>query len=46
MKKILFLISFLGITVMLTACEFHSKQAKDDTYYKRTQSVEWPAEEK
>ena len=42
MKKILFL-TLIASMVALSACEFHSKQPKDDTYYKRTQSVEWPS---
>ena len=29
-------------TLALVACAYHGKQPKDDTYYKRTQSVEWP----
>ena len=41
MKKLLILICLMTLSV-LTACEFHSKQQKDDTYYKRTQGVEWP----
>ncbi len=39
MKRILFLL--LGLLV-LSACAFHGKQTQDDTYYKRTQGVEWP----
>ena len=46
MKKLFYLIAFTAIMVLLAACEFHSKQAKDDTYYKRTQSVAWPGEAK
>lgn len=41
MKKFLVL-SLLFVLVVLSACEFHTKQPKDDTYYKRTQSVGWP----
>lgn len=43
MKKLLFIICILG-TLALLACSFHGKQPKDDTYYKRTQSVGWPTE--
>ena len=42
MKKVFLLIS--AISILTTACAFHGKQAKDDTYYKRTQSIEWPAD--
>lgn len=41
MKKTLVLFLLLGL-VALSACSFHGKQPKDDTYYKKTQSVEWP----
>lgn len=41
MKKILVL--FLGLAV-LSACAFHGKQEKDETYYKRTQGIEWPSD--
>ena len=39
---------FLVITMicaMLGACAFHSKQPKDDAYYKRTQGIAWPDEQ-
>ena len=45
MKKLLFLICIIS-TFVITACAFHGKQDKDDTYYKRTQSVEWPGDNK
>ena len=41
MKKIVLLAMIIS-TMILSACAFHSKQPKDDTYYTRTQSVEWP----
>ncbi len=39
MKKILFCALLLGF---ITACSYNAKQPKDDTYYKRTQSIAWP----
>lgn len=45
MKKSLLLLFTLGL-VFLSACSYHGKQEKDDTYYKRTQSVEWPGTER
>ena len=42
MKKLLFVACIMGMLALM-ACSFHSKQPKDDTYYKRTQSVEWPS---
>ena len=45
MKNVLILFLLFGLMV-LSACAYHSKQAKDDTYYKRTQSVEWPSASK
>ena len=39
MKKIFLMIL---LAVVLGACAFHAKQPKDDTYYKKTQSVGWP----
>ena len=41
MKQII-LLAMIILTIVLAACEFHTKQPKDDTYYKRTQSVSWP----
>ena len=42
MKKAMLLT--LMVTILgLSACAFHGKQEKDDAYYKRTQSVEWPS---
>ena len=43
MKKISILFLLLG-AMTLSACAFHGKQQKDDAYYKRTQSVEWPSD--
>ena len=45
MKKLLVFVCLMALCG-LTACEFHSKQAKDDTYYKRTQSIDWPEQGK
>ena len=39
MRKILILALAFGF---ISACSFHGKQPKDDTYYKKTQSVAWP----
>ena len=39
MRKILILALLVGF---ISACSFHSKQAKDDTYYKKTQGIAWP----
>lgn len=30
----------------LCACEYHTKQTKDEIYYKRTQGIEWPEEQR
>ena len=39
MKKFLILALIAGF---VSACAFHAKQPKDDTYYKKTQTVGWP----
>ena len=39
MRKLLILALVMGV---LSACSFHSKQPKDDTYYKKTQGIAWP----
>lgn len=39
MKKLLLI---MAVCSVLSACAFHSKQPIDETYYKNTQSVEWP----
>ena len=38
MRKLLILALVMGV---LSACSFHSKQPKDDTYYKKTQGIAW-----
>ena len=43
MKKILIAICVLSLCGLM-ACSFHGKQEKDDAYYKRTQTIGWPAE--
>ena len=45
MKKLLALSLLLGLMVV-SACAYHGKQEKDETYYKRTQSVGWPDSKK
>jgi len=42
MKKALLIFCVLALC-LTSACSFHSKQPKDDTYYKKTQSVGWPS---
>ncbi len=44
MKKVWFL-ALIASMIVLSACEFHTKQPTDETYYKRTQSVEWPSKQ-
>lgn len=39
MRKILILTLIVGF---ISACSFHSKQPKDEAYYKKTQSIDWP----
>ena len=39
MKKLLILALIIGF---ISACSFHGKQPKDDTYYKKTQGIAWP----
>ena len=41
MRKILILALIVGF---VSACSFHGKQPKDDTYYKKTQGIAWPEE--
>ena len=41
MKKLLLFVCMLSLCGLM-ACSFHSKQPKDDAYYKRTQTVGWP----
>lgn len=41
MKKLLLVICALGVLALM-ACSFHGKQERDDTYYKKTQTVGWP----
>ena len=44
MKKVL---AFSMLTaVALSACAYNSKQPTDDTYYKKTQGIAWPEEQK
>ena len=39
----LFLCAALLISVLsLSACQYHTKQPIDDTYYKKTQGIDWP----
>ena len=43
MKKALLIICAIS-ALAVAACAYHGKQPKDDTYYKRTQGVEWPSD--
>ena len=41
-----FLALLMGSAVILSACAYNSKQSVDDTYYKKTQGIAWPEEQK
>ena len=38
MKKLVIIALLAGV---LVGCAYHAKQPKDETYYKRTQSISW-----
>ena len=38
MKKLLIVVFLVSV---MAGCAYHAKQPKDDTYYKKTQSIAW-----